>query len=253
MNYIILLLVFIYGIVFGSFYNVIIYRLPIDLSVARGRSFCTTCNHKLSTIDLVPVLSYITLGGKCRYCGCNISKRYPLIELITGLYFSLSYIVFGFTLQMLFITIFWSYLFIVSMIDIDHKVILDSISLFFFIIFVSLKFLITGSGLITSIIAGIIAFIIYLLIHIFSYKYYGREAFGLGDVFFIGVVGFCLGLNVLYLTIFFPFILAVICIIICFILGKKQSLNMEVPFAPFISLSAFILTLYGDQMMSFIF
>ncbi len=235
MNYLILLFVFIYGLLFGSFYNVVIYRMPIDISIAKGRSFCPNCNHKLKALDLIPVLSFVSLKGKCRYCDNKISARYPLVELITGLYFALSYMVFGLTLQMLFVTIFWSYLFIVSMIDIDHKLILDSISLFFFVILAILKFVMLGSGIISSLIAGVVAFLLYLVIYIVAYKYYGREAFGLGDVFFIGVVGFCLGLNVLYLTIFFPFIVAVVFIIISFIFGKKHSFDLEVPFAPFIS------------------
>ncbi len=253
MNTFILIIFFIYGLLFGSFYNVVIYRLPIDLSVAKGRSFCPNCNHSLRAIDLVPVFSYIFLGGKCRYCNDKISMRYPLVELINGLLFALAYLLFGTTLQTLFIISFWSYLFIVSMIDIDHKLILDNISIFFFVIFIILKIIMFKSAILTSFLSAIIAFSIYLLIFIVAKKYYGREAFGLGDVFFIGVVSFALGFKLTYLTVFFPFIVAVACLPIIFIFTKKNSLDMEVPFAPFISLSAFILSIYGTQMMALIF
>ncbi len=253
MNVLMLTIVFIYGLAFGSFYNVVIYRLPIDLSISKGRSFCPNCNHSLRAIDLIPVFSYISLKGKCRYCSNKISLRYPLVELINGLLFALAYLLFGTSLQTLFIITFWSYLFIVTMIDIDHKLILDSISLFFFIIFIVLKAIMVKGDILNNFLAGIIAFVVYLLIYLIAKKYYGREAFGLGDVFFIGVVGFCLGLRIAYFTMFFPFIVALVCISIMFLFGKRQSLDMEIPFAPFISLSAFILSIYGNQMFSLVF
>lgn len=68
-EFLVYLFVFLFGIVFGSFYNVVIYRLPIDISVAKGRSFCPNCKHSLKAIDLVPVLSQLLLKNKCRYCG----------------------------------------------------------------------------------------------------------------------------------------------------------------------------------------
>ncbi len=253
MDTFILIFIFLYGLIFGSFYNVVIYRLPIDLSIAKGRSFCPNCNHSLRAIDLIPVFSYIFLKGKCRYCDIKISMRYPLIELICGLLFALSYILFGLSLHMLFMIAFWSYLLIVSMIDFDHKLILDNISAFFLVIFIVLKALIVKTAILSSFISALIAFVVYLLIYLVAKKYYGREAFGLGDVFFITVVSFALGFHLAYLTIFFPFIVAVVCIFILFLFGKKHSLDMEVPFAPFISISAFILSIYGEQMMAIIF
>lgn len=253
MDLLILLILFIYGVIFGSFYNVVIYRMPIDLPISKGRSFCTSCNTQLKAVDLVPVFSYLFLKGKCRYCGEHISIRYPLVELFTGLYFMLAYIFFGFSLQMLFMILFWSYLFIVSMIDIDHMLILDNISIFFGIIFIILYAFMLKDSILYNFLSGIFAFIIYFAIYKIAFIYYKREAFGLGDVFFIGVVSFCLGLNVLYLTIFFPFIVAVVFVIINAIFKRNTDLQTAVPLAPFISISAFILSIYGQQMMDFIF
>ncbi len=253
MEYLILVFVFIYGLIFGSFYNVVIYRLPFDMSISEGRSKCTSCGYTLKAKDLIPVISFIMLKGKCRSCGNSISYRYPAIELLTGVLFSLAYLVFGLNLQMIFIMCFWSYLLIVTMIDIDHKLILDNISIVFFIIFLALDLFILKKAVVLNLIAGVVALLVYLLIYKVAFMYYKREAFGLGDVFFISVVSFCLGFKVLYLTIFFPFIVAVVCIGLIMLLGKKFDINKEVPFAPFISLSAFILSIFGEQMMKFIF
>lgn len=247
-----LFFVFLYGLIFGSFYNVVIYRMPNDMSISKGRSMCTSCKNSLKAIDLIPVVSYIFLGGKCRYCGEKISIRYPFIELLTGLLFSLAFYLFGQTVYSVLVIVFWSYLLIVTMIDIDHKVILDNISLFFFIIFLVLKIYLEQKAVLYSLLAGLICFLVYFLIYKLSYMYYKREAFGLGDVFYIAVVGFCLGFKVTYLTIFFPFIVAFSIIAVLFLIGKIFNIKEELPFAPFISISSFILTIYGEQMMNLI-
>lgn len=248
-----LVLIFLYGLIFGSFYNVVIYRAPIDMPISKGRSMCTNCKNTLKAIDLIPILSYVFLGGKCRYCGSKISFRYPFIELLTGVLFALSYYLFGQSIYTIFVIVFWSYLLIVTMIDIDHKLILDNISLFFFLVLLALKIYSERMDVLYSLLAGLICFIAYFLIYKISYIYYKKEAFGLGDVFYIAVVGFALGLKVTYLTIFFPFIVAAVILAFLFTLGKKFKLSMELPFAPFISISAFILTIFGDNMMNFIF
>lgn len=246
-------LLFIYGILFGSFYNVVIYRLPLDLSVAKGRSFCPNCNHKLSAKDLVPIFSYIFLKGKCRYCGNKISIRYPLVELFTGVYFAFAYIFFGFNVTMFYMIFFWSYLFIVSMIDIDHMVILDSISIFFGVFFIGFSTYLLRTDVIYSFLAAIIAFIIYFAIYKLAFIIYKKEAFGLGDVFLIGVIAFVLGFKMLYLTLFFPFIVAMVYVLYLVIIKRERDLKMAIPLGPFICISAFIISLYGPQMIKAIF
>ena len=91
--------VFLYGIVIGSFLNVVIYRVPLGISVAKGRSYCPNCDTKLKNYDLVPIFSYLFLRGKCRKCGSKISLRYPLIELVTGLLALFIFYIEGFSLQ----------------------------------------------------------------------------------------------------------------------------------------------------------
>lgn len=251
-SYFLLFLFFIYGLILGSFYNVAIYRLPRDMSVLKGRSKCIKCGHILNIIDLVPILSYIFLRGKCRYCNNKISIRYCIIEITVALLFTISYVMFGFTIKTIFVCIFWSYLVIVSAIDIEHKFIIDNVNLLFFSIFLILMSYIRETYVLLNILSGFLALGIYYIIYKLSLRYYNREAFGLGDVYFIAIVSFCLGIRMLYLTIFLPFIVAAIFLIIITLCGKKAKLSDELPFAPFISIAAFIITLAGNEIIRFL-
>lgn len=93
------ILIFIFGIVFGSFYNVVIYRIPNNKSIIAPPSACGTCNTQLKPLDLIPIFSYIYLKGRCRYCGAKVSLQYPVIEFLTGVLFVLSFIYFGLSIN----------------------------------------------------------------------------------------------------------------------------------------------------------
>lgn len=95
LTWIIPLFVFLFGICWGSFLNVWIYRIPEGRSVAGGRSACMNCKHELGPLDLVPIFSFLFLRAKCRYCGIKLSWQYPMVEFIVGLLFVLTYLVFG--------------------------------------------------------------------------------------------------------------------------------------------------------------
>ena len=101
------LFVFLYGISIGSFLNVVIYRIPLRKSVSKGRSYCPICATTLKWYDLVPIISYITLKGKCRSCGAQISQQYPIVESITGIGFVLLYLYFGFNLGLFISLTIW--------------------------------------------------------------------------------------------------------------------------------------------------
>ena len=89
MDYILYLLIFCIGTVFGSFFTLAVYRIPLRQDITHTRSYCPKCNHKLSFLDMIPILSYTFLGGKCRYCKENIRPRYLLLELLSGIVFLL--------------------------------------------------------------------------------------------------------------------------------------------------------------------
>lgn len=89
MNTILYALIFIIGTLFGSFFTLAVYRIPLGKDITHERSFCPNCNHKLGFFDLIPILSYIFLGGKCRYCKQKIRPRYLLLEIASGIIFVL--------------------------------------------------------------------------------------------------------------------------------------------------------------------
>lgn len=115
------ILFFLMGSVIGSFLNVLAYRIPIKESIVKGRSHCTTCGKQIKNIDLIPIFSWIFLGGKCRYCKSRISARYMIVELITGLSYLSAFLVLGLTGELIYAAILFPVLIILSLWDMDHK------------------------------------------------------------------------------------------------------------------------------------
>lgn len=110
-------MIFIYGIVTGSFLNVCILRIPQGESIVSERSHCTRCSHVLHWYDLFPLFSYIFLGGKCRYCGAKISKQYPLVEALNGILWVVSFLVLGWSLRTVCVCLLISALIVIAVID----------------------------------------------------------------------------------------------------------------------------------------
>ena len=131
MYFSILLLFFIIGTIFGSFYNVVGYRVPKGESLLYPSSHCTKCGHKLTPLELIPILSFLLLGGKCKECKNKISWFYPVFEFLSGILFMLSYIVFGFSLECLLSIVFISMLLIVIISDYQTMTIPDNILILF--------------------------------------------------------------------------------------------------------------------------
>lgn len=115
------ILFFMLGSVIGSFLNVLAYRIPIKESIVKGRSHCTTCGKQIKNIDLIPIFSWIFLGGKCRYCKSRISARYMIVELITGLSYLSAFLALGLTAQLIYAALLFPVLIILSLWDMDHK------------------------------------------------------------------------------------------------------------------------------------
>lgn len=113
------ILVFIFGTIIGSFLNVLIYRVPRGEDFVKGRSHCTSCGTTLKPLDLVPLFSWLFLGGKCRYCKTKISPRYIIVECLTGICYSLAFLKLGWSWQFLIAAVLFSILIILSVIDID--------------------------------------------------------------------------------------------------------------------------------------
>ncbi len=131
MEYVITIFAFLFGMVFGSFFNVVGLRVPLKMSISYPPSHCTHCMHRLSALDLIPVFSYVFLKGKCRYCGEKVSPIYMVTELFTGILFAFAYWMIGFTPELIVALLFISLLAIIVVSDIAYMIIPDKVLLFF--------------------------------------------------------------------------------------------------------------------------
>ena len=181
---------FIFGLVLGSFYNVVGYRLPRGESLLFPSSHCTNCNHKLGASELVPVFSYMFLGGKCKNCGQKISLFYPIFELLTGIMFALLYLVFGFSTSFFIGIIFISTLLIIIISDYQTMIIPYEL-LIFSGVAISLIILINQgiNQLCNSVIEGIIAFLIMFSLKKLGDFLFKKESMGGGDIKLMFIFG----------------------------------------------------------------
>lgn len=244
---------FIMGTIFGSFYNVCIYRIPEKQSVANPPSHCYNCQTRLKPLDLIPILSWLSLKGKCRYCEVKVSSRYAKVELITGILFALTYINFGFEFKTIYYMILISLLIIITFIDIDHYIIPDEIIILGSIIALIVN--LTGyevsfiDGIKGAIFAGGGVLLVTLLIEYIVKK----EVMGGGDIKLYAMLGLFLGTKIALLTVLLSIYVGGIYGVIFIINNKirKKEFNSMIPFGPFISIAALIAMFYGNSIIDF--
>jgi len=240
MEYLIFILVFIIGTVFGSFYNVVGYRLPKGESIVAPPSHCPNCNTKLGPLELFPIISYLLQKGKCKHCQKRISAFYTIFELLTGLLFLLSYISFGFSLQLIIVLTFISMLIIIVVSDYNYMIISDEVLIFFGIILGLEIFLINGPNeFVKSIASGILAFVTMFAIKKFGDFIFKKESMGGGDIKLMFIFGLVLGYPVAIMSIFVG---SIIGLPISLILLNKNTEHI-IPFGPFLAAGAIILLL----------
>ena len=247
-----ILLIFIYGLIIGSFLNVCIYRIPRGESIAWPGSHCPVCSHSLKWYDNIPLFSYLVLKGKCRYCRTAISKQYPLVESLNALVYIIMYIQFGFGIDFIFYSLMSSALMAIIFIDLKEMIIPDSLVLCILVLSVIHKvcnyFLYNISpDLMGSFLGALLAGGLFLAIVFVS-----RGGMGGGDVALIGALGFVLGVKYIFLNIFLSFILGAI-ISIVLLAAKIKTRKDPIPFGPFIVLGFFITVLWGRDIINWYF
>lgn len=234
---------FVYGLVFGSSYNVVGLRVPKKESIISPPSHCTVCDRKLTFIDLVPVLSFVFLKGKCRGCGTKISPIYPLMELVTGILFAFSFYKFGFTLELIVALLFVSMLVIITVSDIAYMLIPNKILLPFGIALFVMRIIHPLTPWWDSFLGAAAGFLILLFIAIVS-----KGGMGGGDIKLFLVIGLVLGTQLTLLTLFLAASIGSVVGII-HLRRTKQGRKTPVPFGPSISASAVICYFYGNSLV----
>ena len=235
--------IFTFGLLIGSFLNVCIYRIPEKISVAKGFSFCPSCNSRVLPYDLLPVISYIALRGKCRSCKSKISIQYPIVELLTGLLFGLIFLQYGLSLSGLTTSILVSILIAISFIDLKHQIIPDGLVLIIFFVGIGNIFL-SGKSPIEHIIGFFAVSLLLLLVAVLS-----NGGMGGGDIKLMAAAGLFLGWKLIVLSLILASIVGSV-ISIFLLATKKADRKSMIPFGPFLSIGILLSSLYGDAIIN---
>jgi leader peptidase (prepilin peptidase)/N-methyltransferase len=234
------IITFIFGTVFGSFYNVVGYRIPKGESLISPSSHCPKCNHKLGPSELVPIFSWLFLRGKCKNCGQKISMFYPIFEFLSGFLFMISYLIFGFDINFFIAITFISMLLIIIISDYQTYIIPDEVLIFFSIILVIEIIIKNGIGSIgTILLNAIISFAIMFLLKKIGDFMFKKESMGGGDIKLMAIIGAVLGWKMSIITIFLS---SFIGLPFSLIYLYKNKTNV-IPFGPFLSVAAIIILL----------
>ncbi len=243
MDYLWLVLIFLTGICLGSFLNVCICRVPKGESIISPPSHCPKCLKTLGVLDLVPLLGYLVLGGKCRYCKSKISWQYPIVELLMGILLVLIIVKYDITVEALKYSVFFSLLVVASVIDLELKIIPDKVNIAGLVMAVPFLFQskdIFLSGLLGFLIGGLLL----LLIAVVS-----RGGMGGGDIKLAAVIGLYLGWKLMLVALFIAFVLGAL-IGGLLLLTKRKKMGEAVPFGPYLATGSIVGALMGEEMIT---
>ncbi|THB74757.1 MAG: prepilin peptidase [Desulfobacteraceae bacterium] len=246
----ILTFAFIFGACTGSFLNVCIYRIPAGMSIVTPGSSCPKCNTAIPFYLNIPLLSYLILLGRCRYCRVRIPFRYFIVELITGLLATAVFLKFGPNLETVFWFAFSSVLLVVTFIDIDHGIIPDVISIPGILVFSSAVFIVPDMTLM-SVAVGILAGggSLYL-VALGYYLIKKQEGMGGGDIKLLAMIGAAVGYQGVIVTIFLGSVIGTLLGIAVMIRTRSSDMKLKIPFGPFLAAGALIHMFWGEQLIA---
>ena len=232
------------GAIFGSFLNVVAYRLPRGESLSRPRSRCPQCQTAIRPYDNVPVLSWLALRGRCRDCRAPISARYPLVEAVTGLLCALVVMAKGPDVEALPGLVLVLLLVPITLIDLDHQIIPNKLTLLGAIVALPLVYLADSGALVEHLIAGA-AGAMFFFLALLAYP----RGMGMGDVKLAGVLGLFLGAAVAP-AIFIALVCGTLVgVAVMAVKGAAEGRKTKVPFGPFLAFGAVVALFAGDAMV----
>lgn len=239
------------GLVFGSFGNAWAWRIVHGEGIAKGRSHCADCGHTLAAADLVPLFSYLLLGGKCRYCGRKISPRYPIAEAVCGLIFVSFVLRFGFSLQTLAYCILGFSLFVLSLVDLDTCIIPDR-----FLVLAAVDFVVFAglspaplATLRDGLIGGLALFLPMLALVMLADRVLGRESMGGGDLKLLFVLGLFTGAAKGLMMLILACLIGLVFALAPGLRGRDADNPRAFPFGPSLALAAWAVILWGDGVL----
>jgi leader peptidase (prepilin peptidase)/N-methyltransferase len=236
--------------VVGSFLNVCIHRLPRGESIIFPASHCPQCQHQLAPLDLIPILSFVLLKGRCRYCQAKISVRYPLVELLTGLLFVLAGYFFPLErslLTLIFSLIFISFLLVAAFIDWSELVIPDVISYSGIVLGLFYNWL-TGN-IFNAILGMALGYGFIWLIARLGRVVFKKEAMGEGDLYLAAFIGAFLGWELMAAAFFLSYLFAGVAAVVFLLLGRVK-MGQPVPFGPALAVGAIAALFWGTRLIN---
>jgi leader peptidase (prepilin peptidase)/N-methyltransferase len=242
-----LVAIFLFGTIIGSFLNVCIYRIPAGQSVISPASRCPKCGSAIRWYQNFPVISYLLLRGRCAGCKTKISLRYPLVEALTGLLFVWVWLAFGWQVATPLYWVFVAALVVITFIDLDHQIIPDVISLpgivVGFLAALAIPWLPWLDSLLGILLGGGSLFLVAAVYQ----RLTGQEGMGGGDVKLLAMIGAFLGWKAV-LPVIFLGSLAGSLVGVPLMLIKRSGGKLAIPFGPFLALGAVICLLWGRQL-----
>lgn len=241
-----------FGLVVGSFLNVVIHRLPKEESLVAPRSRCPECHAPIRPWDNIPLVSFVLLRGRCRACKHPISWRYPLVEALTGFLFAMTAARFGVTLQTAFLLAFLCGLVVVTFVDLDHQIIPNAITLPGIPLGLLAGLLLGEPPLLDRVIGTLIGTGFLYLVLFYGGALYGQEAMGEGDLNLIALVGAFLGWKAVALTILLGCLFGST-VGLALMAARRLGRRQHIPFGPFLSLGAVVALFWGERLIGWYF
>lgn len=237
--------IFFLGAVLGSFYNVVGIRVP-KKETLMGRSHCNNCDHQIGWIELIPIIGYLVIGGKCRKCKTPISIKYPFIELLTGVLFLVSYMILHENvIEYILVVVFISLMTIVTVSDLYYKIVPDVILMVFLPIILVLRILSSEMPWYEGLIGGVAAFGFLYLIALYGKKRYKQDALGGGDIKLYFLIGIVLGYQYVFLSLVFAGVFGMLYGVI----NRKREPGY-IAFVPFIYAGSLLAYFYGETILN---
>ncbi len=250
------LLILIFGLIVGSFLNAVIFRLHDERSFVRGRSQCMKCKTELKPMDLIPVLSFLLLGGRCRYCKTKLSWQYPAVELGTGIIFIFLFLSNGLEINLALILklYFASLLIVIGLFDFKHFLILDRV-VFPNLLLASLVVIYyqvancTGIAVNCGVVSGVLAAALASGFFLVQYVMSSGRWIGFGDVKLGLLLGAIYGWPMIIINLFLAYILGALAGT-ALVLGNRRDMSSQMPLGTFLALSGIITLGVGDKLLS---
>lgn len=238
------------GLIVGSYLNVVIYRLPLGISTVTPRSRCPACGAPIRPWDNLPVVSWLLLGGRCRACRAQISWRYPAVEAATSLLFAASFLRFGWSLATPAAALFCCLMVALAMIDFDHMILPDRITLPGIAVGLALQPWLPWGGLRQAVIGAVLGAAILLVVWGGWYLLRKEEGMGLGDVKMLALIGAFLGWKGVLVALFFGTLTGAVAGLA---LMRWGSLDMrsKLPFGTFLALGGLIALFAGEPLAAY--